>query len=105
MRGQLHSGCLRRWLSSIHSDSRGVDHVWIGFRSYNCLDVKTNASVVLVQLNRPAALNALNTELMDELSEVLGVIDSSPEIKAAVLTGSEKSFAGMQCDMFAWSDV
>ncbi|NVJ98510.1 MAG: enoyl-CoA hydratase [Alphaproteobacteria bacterium] len=49
--------------------------------------------VGLVTLNRPDALNALNSTLLRELGEALLALDSDDEIGAIVVTGSEKAFA------------
>ena len=49
--------------------------------------------VGLITLNRPAALNALNAQLVSELNQVLDACEADPEIGAMVLTGSEKAFA------------
>lgn len=49
--------------------------------------------VATVQLNRPKVLNALNLELMNELIETLESLDRDPEVRAIVLTGSERAFA------------
>jgi len=46
-----------------------------------------------VQLNRPKALNALCSPLMEELSGVLAELDEDDTIGAIVLTGNEKAFA------------
>jgi enoyl-CoA hydratase len=47
----------------------------------------------IIRLNRPQALNALNSELMAELSDALAMLDSDPKIGCIVLTGSERVFA------------
>ncbi|HWX50071.1 MAG TPA: enoyl-CoA hydratase [Roseomonas sp.] len=47
----------------------------------------------LIRLNRPAALNALCDQLMQELAEALRRFDADPAIAAIVLTGSERAFA------------
>jgi len=47
----------------------------------------------LVTLNRPKALNALCYDLFKDLNDALTTLDKDPEIKAIVLTGSEKAFA------------
>jgi enoyl-CoA hydratase len=47
----------------------------------------------VIRLNRPAALNALNDTMMDELSAVVAVLDADPGTRAIILTGSEKAFA------------
>ncbi len=49
--------------------------------------------VALVQLNRPKALNALNGQLMDEVTRLLAELDTDPGVGAIVLTGSERAFA------------
>lgn len=49
--------------------------------------------VGVVTLNRPDALNALNSQLLSELGDVLLALDGDDEIGAVVVTGSEKAFA------------
>lgn len=49
--------------------------------------------VGLVRLHRPAAMNALNTALMDELVQALETFDAAPEVGAIVITGDERAFA------------
>jgi len=46
-----------------------------------------------ITLNRPKALNALSTPLIDELNHALRAFDETPSISAMVLTGSQKAFA------------
>lgn len=60
---------------------------------YKHLLVKTENNISVVTLNRPQALNALNKELLNELSLFLDAAETDPEIRVIVLTGSgEKSF-------------
>ena len=47
----------------------------------------------VVLLNRPKQLNALSTELMDELAGALKELDADDAIRAIVLGGSERAFA------------
>ena len=47
-----------------------------------------------MELNRPEALNALNLHLIREVISRLHEADADNNIKAVVLTGSIKSFAG-----------
>lgn len=61
--------------------------------SYETLLVETRGRVGLVTLNRPQALNALNSTVMRELAAVLKAFDADNEIGAVVVTGSEKAFA------------
>jgi enoyl-CoA hydratase len=60
----------------------------------NILASRPEPGVALVTLNRPKALNALNSALFKELNEALHLIDADKEIGAIVITGSEKAFAG-----------
>jgi enoyl-CoA hydratase len=61
--------------------------------AYENILVETRGAVALVTLNRPKALNALNAALMAELSAALDGFEADPEIRAIVITGSEKAFA------------
>lgn len=54
---------------------------------------KIEGSVGVVTLNRPAALNALSSKLLDELVQVLEGWDSDDAVRAIVMTGSERAFA------------
>ncbi|WP_311946502.1 2,3-dehydroadipyl-CoA hydratase PaaF [Halomonas piscis] len=49
--------------------------------------------VRLLTLNRPDALNALNTALLASLSDELDAAEADPETRAIVITGSERAFA------------
>lgn len=49
--------------------------------------------VQLIALQRPEALNALNTELLGELAEALDKAAADPDIRVVVITGSRKAFA------------
>ncbi|HEY4718682.1 MAG TPA: enoyl-CoA hydratase-related protein [Anaerolineales bacterium] len=49
--------------------------------------------VALLRLNRPEAMNALNTPLMVELMDTLEKLDADPAIGAFVLTGDGRAFA------------
>ena len=54
---------------------------------------EVKGDLFLVTLNRPEALNALNDELMDELSSAADKYEENPALKCLILTGSEKAFA------------
>jgi enoyl-CoA hydratase len=54
----------------------------------------TLPGVALVTLDRPAALNALSFDLLDELADALEALDGDPSCRAIVLTGAgERAFA------------
>jgi len=61
--------------------------------SYKNVIVETHDSVGLIRLNRPEALNALNSELIGELNQALDAFEQDAAIGCIVLTGSEKAFA------------
>lgn len=60
---------------------------------YEMVLVTREGRVGVVTLNRPQALNALNSQLIDEIAHALAVFDADPNIGCMVLTGSEKAFA------------
>src|SRR5580693_7157548 len=49
--------------------------------------------VGLIRLNRPQALNALNSQLNDELGLAVAALDADAGIGCILLTGSDKAFA------------
>jgi enoyl-CoA hydratase/carnithine racemase len=51
------------------------------------------AGVTLIRLNRPDALNALNSRLLEELSRALDAAEADGAVRCLVLTGSERAFA------------
>src|SRR5260370_36288850 len=57
------------------------------------LIVETKGRVGVIRLNRPQALNALNTELMSELAAVIDAFEADAGIGCMVITGSDKAFA------------
>ena len=61
--------------------------------AYANIIVETHDRVGLIRLNRPQALNALSSPLIEELNVALAAFESDPDIGAIVLTGSEKAFA------------
>ncbi len=61
--------------------------------TYQTILVETRGKVGLVTLNRPKALNALNSMVLDELLSAMKAFEANPDIGAIVLTGSEKAFA------------
>jgi enoyl-CoA hydratase len=60
---------------------------------YQNILVTKDGAVALVTLNRPKALNALNSELLRELVTALEGFDLDDGVRAIVLTGSDRAFA------------
>ena len=61
--------------------------------SYENILVHTEGRVGIVQLNRPKALNALNSTIMHELCAALDAFDADDAIGAMIITGNERAFA------------
>ena len=61
--------------------------------SYQNLIVSRENTMGIIQLNRPNVLNALNFELMAELTTALEELDSDSTINVIIVTGGEKVFA------------
>ena len=55
--------------------------------------VETRGRVGLIRLNRPQALNALNSTLMRELAQAIDSFETDNTIGCSVITGSDKAFA------------
>ena len=53
---------------------------------------ETHGATVVLTLNRPEALNALNGTIMDQLARALEQADADPTIRAVVITGSDRAF-------------
>ena len=60
---------------------------------YENIIYETRGPVGLITLNRPKALNALNSALVAELGDALNKAQADDAIGAIVLTGNEKAFA------------
>lgn len=73
---------------------------------YQTLLTSLDNNILTVTINRPDKLNALNKVVLDELNKVLDEIESNPEIKSVIVTGSgTKSFvAGADISEFVGLD-
>ncbi|WP_066898954.1 enoyl-CoA hydratase [Mycolicibacterium houstonense] len=49
--------------------------------------------VATIKLNRPKALNALNSQVMTEVTTAAAELDADPGVGAIIVTGNEKAFA------------
>jgi enoyl-CoA hydratase len=61
--------------------------------AYENIIVETRGRVGIIKLNRPQALNALNSALIGELSAAIDAFEADPNIGCLIITGSEKAFA------------
>lgn len=69
--------------SPLHEDVTGYEYI----------EFDTDGPVGLIRLNRPKALNALCAGLVGEVACALARFAKDDDIRAIVLTGSEKAFA------------
>ncbi|HEX7107603.1 MAG TPA: enoyl-CoA hydratase [Aestuariivirga sp.] len=61
--------------------------------AYENIICETRDAVGIITLNRPKALNALNSQLIDELNSALSAFQENASIGCVVITGGEKAFA------------
>jgi enoyl-CoA hydratase len=61
--------------------------------AYETILVETQGQAGLIRINRPDALNALNSTVIREITLALDAFERDDTIGAVVLTGSEKAFA------------
>jgi enoyl-CoA hydratase len=61
--------------------------------TYENILVRQEGKVGIVQINRPKALNALNSDTMREIITALELFDAGERVGCLVLTGSDKAFA------------
>jgi enoyl-CoA hydratase len=61
--------------------------------TYEHILVETRGRVGVIRLNRPQALNALNTRLNEELATAIDAFEADATVACLLITGSEKAFA------------
>ncbi|RAV01588.1 enoyl-CoA hydratase [Mycolicibacter senuensis] len=61
--------------------------------TYGTILVDRDGRVGTITLNRPQALNALNSQVMNEVTPAAAEFDADPGIGAIIITGSAKAFA------------
>jgi|TARA_B100002051_G_scaffold43825_1_gene38270 enoyl-CoA hydratase len=61
--------------------------------AYETLIIEHEEPILIIRLNRPNALNALNSKLLEELNSALTDADSNDAVRTIILTGTEKAFA------------
>ncbi len=61
--------------------------------AYETIIVDVDDNVCLITMNRPDALNALNSQMMGELCTALEDADASDKVRCIIITGSDKAFA------------
>jgi enoyl-CoA hydratase len=78
-------------------------------KTYETILVERDGRVGTITLNRPQALNALNSQMMNEVTSAAAEFDDDPGIGAIVITGSPKAFAAgadiKEMSALAFADV
>ncbi|MGZ5246768.1 MAG: enoyl-CoA hydratase/isomerase family protein, partial [Flavitalea sp.] len=69
---------------------------------YKTLLTSIEKNILVITINRPDKMNAINKDVMQELGEAIAELQSNSEIKSAVITGSgAKAFvAGADISQF-----
>ena len=61
--------------------------------AFETINVETEDHICQIRLNRPDAMNALNTQLLSELCTALEEADANDKVRCILITGSDKAFA------------
>ena len=61
--------------------------------AHETLLIEHHESVLLIKLNRPEALNAINKKMLSEICSALKAADKDIQVRVVVITGSDKFFA------------
>ncbi|RJO72325.1 enoyl-CoA hydratase [Nocardia panacis] len=81
-------------MDASRSDSAGGDGRATGGRQdFETILLERKGRVGWITLNRPKALNALNSQVLDDVIAALDELEVDAEIGAVVITGSERAFA------------
>ena len=59
---------------------------------YNTIKYEVNEHIAKITMNRPKALNALNSEVLDELDKCLDEIKANNDLRVLIITGEGRSF-------------
>lgn len=59
---------------------------------YNTIKYEVNGYIAKITMNRPKALNALNSEVLDELDKCLDEIKANNDLRILIITGEGRSF-------------
>ena len=61
--------------------------------AYENIIVEITDHVCLIKLNRPKALNALNSQLVTELSDAVSQAETNDKVRCMIISGCDKAFA------------
>jgi enoyl-CoA hydratase len=61
--------------------------------SYETILTESGDGIATITLNRPEALNALNNQILTEVTSAAAAFDADPEVSAIIITGAGRAFA------------
>ena len=67
--------------------------------------LEKDSNIAVITMNRPKALNSLNSETLKELDKVIGILEKDSEIYAVVLTGAGEKAFGAGADISEMKDL
>jgi len=56
------------------------------------VEIERDGGIMVIRLNRPDRLNALSTELREQMALTFCEFDESPDLEVAILTGTGRGF-------------
>ena len=59
--------------------------------------LEREGNIALITMDRPEALNALNSQVLAELSQVLDQVEADPDLYVAIITGADRSRSTPSC--------
>lgn len=62
-------------------------------KAYDTIEVSQKGRVIIIRFNRPKVLNALNTQVMEEVLDCASSHDRDPDVGCFILTGNDRAFA------------
>ncbi len=60
----------------------------MGFATYNTIQIRQDGPLAIVTINREAALNALSSEVIGELTQAAGALEAADEVRVVAVTGA-----------------
>lgn len=70
--------------------------------AYQTLTVEKRGDVDWLTLNRPEALNAINLQMVHDLTDYFGRLYNDPQVRVVVMRGAGRAFcAGLDIKEFA----
>lgn len=56
------------------------------------VNFEQQGAVAILTINRPEALNALNSQVLSDLDEAIAKVEAADDVHAVIITGAGRSF-------------